>query len=394
MQGKEGVERSGVAEVIELNMNKLSKKQINESRRETLRKNTLMSFFLYHIPISASYIAKFLDLTGLNLSVLTYLYLCVCLSVGIFLLVVQFKRKITKQFVAWMTLAQLASWLILATAWFYIAENIRVVCLFSCFLPLMFAYRYSSKQVSFLYTVIVISDYLLMAHLGINISGQPGSFAMELLYAGVFFPMSLFVMYMSQRLRHLHLKTRTQAKELTELNKKFERLSKIDGLTGLYNRRQFDVILEREWKRVSRDQQPLSIIIGDVDFFKLYNDTYGHQMGDRCLKAIADAILTLVRRPADFVARYGGEEFVMVLPNTEPDGAVHMAELIRNVVRNLKVAHSRSEIDDYITISLGVASTSNSNDLSASDLIDMADQALYEAKEGGRNSTVLKVSKR
>jgi diguanylate cyclase (GGDEF)-like protein len=374
-------------------MFELSKKQISERRRDILRKNTLISFFMYHIPIFASYVARFFDLTGLNLSHLTYVYLGICISTGIFLLIIQTKQTITKQFVARITIAQLTNWLILATAWFYIVEGIRAICLFSCLVPLMFAYRYSSKHVSFAYTVIIIADYLLMAYLGINISGQPGLFAMQLLYASIFFPMALFVMYMSQRLRQLHLQTLRQSKELIELNKKFERLSKIDGLTGLFNRRQFDVILESEWKRVSRDQQPLSIIIGDVDFFKLYNDTYGHQMGDECLKAIANAILTLVRRPADFVARYGGEEFVMVLPNTKPDGALHMAELIRNVVRNLKVAHSRSEIDDYITISLGVASTSNSDDLSASDLIDMADQALYEAKEGGRNSSVLKVSK-
>lgn len=170
-----------------------------------------------------------------------------------------------------------------------------------------------------------------------------------------------------------------------------EKLSSIDGLTGIYNRRIFDETLTLEWKRMTRqDQSYLSAIMCDVDFFKLYNDTYGHQMGDDCLKAIASAIKSVLKRPSDFVARYGGEEYIVLLPNTAPDNARNLAESIRGKINDLRIKHEKSGIAEYVTISMGVTSVIPSGEFSPLDLIRVADQALYEAKEKGRNRIVFK----
>jgi diguanylate cyclase (GGDEF)-like protein len=171
-----------------------------------------------------------------------------------------------------------------------------------------------------------------------------------------------------------------------------EKLSSLDGLTGLYNRRIFDETLLRVWKQMLREKQNLSAIMCDVDFFKLFNDNYGHQMGDKCLQSIADTIKASLKRPSDFVARYGGEEFVVLLSNTSPEGAQYMAEDIRKKVHDLKIKHDKSKIDKYVTLSLGVASVIPCQGASPIDLIETADQALYECKEKGRNMVVFKGS--
>lgn len=159
----------------------------------------------------------------------------------------------------------------------------------------------------------------------------------------------------------------------------------LDGLTGIANRRCFDDYLELEWRRLSREVAPLSLIMGDVDDFKRYNDLYGHPMGDRCLQEIAAAISRVVRRPADLVARYGGEEFAIILPNTTLGGAVYLAEQIQQSIQGLKIAHAASSVSNYVTISLGIASVVPRNDCFVSQLIQTADEALYAAKSQGRN---------
>lgn len=170
-----------------------------------------------------------------------------------------------------------------------------------------------------------------------------------------------------------------------------ERLSSIDGLTGINNRRLFDETLENEWKRLGRQKQNfLSAIMCDVDFFKMYNDHYGHQMGDECLRMIAEAIKSVLKRPSDFLARYGGEEFVVLLPNTSPEGAQLIAEEIRKRVHDLKIKHDKSRIDEYVTLSLGVSTIIPGQDATPIDLIKAADQALYECKDKGRNRAILK----
>ncbi len=172
---------------------------------------------------------------------------------------------------------------------------------------------------------------------------------------------------------------------LQAANEELQRLATLDGLTQIANRRRFDEYLEAEWHRLKREKMPLSLILFDVDFFKPYNDTYGHLAGDDCLQQIASALLSIVKRPADLVARYGGEEFCVILPNTEIKGAIHLAQGIRQAVRNLGIPHTQSSVCDHVTVSLGVVSTVPNSEMSPQDLINEADKALYTAKQEGRD---------
>ncbi|TAN55339.1 MAG: diguanylate cyclase [Magnetospirillum sp.] len=158
-----------------------------------------------------------------------------------------------------------------------------------------------------------------------------------------------------------------------------------DGLTGLANRRSFDERLEADWLHATREQTPLSLLLVDVDHFKLYNDTYGHQKGDSCLKAVAAVLDTHVFRPADLAARYGGEEFAVIMPTTDLDGALRVADRIREAVMELHLPHSASQSADWVTLSIGAASAVPTIDQSPADLITAADAALYRAKHAGRN---------
>jgi len=176
---------------------------------------------------------------------------------------------------------------------------------------------------------------------------------------------------------------------LEEANKKLQYLANIDGLTQIANRRSFDETLNREWCRATREQQPLSLILCDVDYFKAYNDYYGHLQGDECLIQVAQAISQVVRRPADLVARYGGEEFVVILPNTDGSGAVQVAQLIQEQIRQLQSPHVKSDVSPYITLSLGISSIIPSCKMSSEQLVNAADRALYQAKQQGRNQIII-----
>ena len=177
---------------------------------------------------------------------------------------------------------------------------------------------------------------------------------------------------------------------LHKANHELRRLAIMDGLTQVANRRRFDECLNTEWRRMRREKTPLSLIMCDIDFFKLYNDNYGHQEGDDCLRAVAQAIDESLKRPADMVARYGGEEFGVILPNTHADGAFHVAETIRKAVVGLKIPHEKSRVDDYVSLSLGVSCVIPSAGTSPETLVGTADKALYLAKNQGRNQVVLK----
>jgi len=168
---------------------------------------------------------------------------------------------------------------------------------------------------------------------------------------------------------------------LQEANKKLEQLVNLDGLTQLANRRCFDEYLEQEWQRLGREQLPLSLIMCDIDFFKNYNDTYGHVTGDDCLRKVSGVIKQSVRRPADLAARYGGEEFVLVLPNTDIEGAVSIAESIRHQLSDLAIPHEDSPVSQFVTLSLGVTCLTPKIDSNPSVLLTAADYALYRAKE-------------
>jgi diguanylate cyclase (GGDEF)-like protein len=173
--------------------------------------------------------------------------------------------------------------------------------------------------------------------------------------------------------------------ELEKANRILEDLSSLDGLTNIPNRRCFDEFIDREWRHAARKGIPLSLIMIDIDYFKDYNDHYGHQAGDECLKQIGKILKGAVKRPADLVARYGGEEFIAALVDTDIKGAMVVAERIRLQVEALNIPHKSSQIGERVTISVGVATEVPSRDSSFATLIAMADKALYQSKQGGRN---------
>jgi two-component system chemotaxis family response regulator WspR len=176
--------------------------------------------------------------------------------------------------------------------------------------------------------------------------------------------------------------------QLEEQNAVLARLSQQDGLTGIGNRRRFDDSLTGEWRRCARETAPLSLVLIDVDMFKKYNDHYGHQAGDDCLRKVAHTLRDCAQRPGDVVARYGGEEFVVLLPGTDAAGAAFVAEQLRQRVVDLALPHEASAVSSIVTISLGVATCVPSLDVQATSLVGTADANLYEAKRSGRNRLV------
>lgn len=177
--------------------------------------------------------------------------------------------------------------------------------------------------------------------------------------------------------------------ELTKANLLLDKLVNIDGLTQIPNRRCFDERLKQEWNRLYREQESFSLLLFDVDYFKRYNDTYGHQLGDDCLIKIAQAAQKGVTRETDLVARYGGEEFVVILPYTNVQGALTVANRIHQEINLLKIPHQASDISDHVTISLGITTLIPVPYILPIELIHQADQALYQAKKQGRNQSVI-----
>lgn len=191
----------------------------------------------------------------------------------------------------------------------------------------------------------------------------------------------------------LHLGVSIQRKQaeadLRQANRKLHRLATLDGLTQISNRRCFDAYLKAEWGRSRRDQTPLTLLLLDIDYFKRYNDHYGHLVGDQCLKRVAQAIKRSIKRPADLTARYGGEEFAMILPNTPVRGALHLAKRVRRYIAKLQISHQYSSVSDWVTLSIGIATWVPDLCSSPESLIAAADQALYAAKAAGRNTHCL-----
>jgi diguanylate cyclase (GGDEF)-like protein len=175
-------------------------------------------------------------------------------------------------------------------------------------------------------------------------------------------------------------------KELEEASAHLKRLSSIDGLTQLYNRRHFDEALKQEWSRAGRTQDPLSLILCDIDHFKAFNDNYGHLAGDDALVKTSQSIMDTLQRPSDLPARYGGEEFAVILPNTPAVGAMIVAEQLRTAMDQLAIPHALSDSSNIVTMSIGVSTYyPNHSKATYIELLDAADRGLYRAKKKGRN---------
>lgn len=193
------------------------------------------------------------------------------------------------------------------------------------------------------------------------------------------------IRFLQKQKKILELEVEKRTRELYEANRTLDLLSKQDGLTKVANRRYFDEHIELEWRRALRNQTYISLIFGDVDFFKRYNDLYGHQAGDECLQMVADILREQVMRPGDLVARYGGEEFVVVLTDADPKDAEQFANLLRMRIEAVAMPHQQSDAASVVTISMGVATMIPHPEKTFQDLIQAADQALYHAKTHGRN---------
>jgi len=180
---------------------------------------------------------------------------------------------------------------------------------------------------------------------------------------------------------------RTEA-ALQRANQQLQRLAALDGLTRIANRRRLDSRLQQEWRRLGRENGMLALIMCDIDYFKRYNDTYGHQEGDECLKTVARTIERTARRPFDLAARYGGEEFAVLLPHTDLDGALQVAAEIHAAVKALKYPHAGSLVSPFVSLSLGVAAMIPDAAKTPQVLVERADKALYAAKKQGRNRIV------
>ena len=206
-----------------------------------------------------------------------------------------------------------------------------------------------------------------------------------LLGLSVYGAMQWRVRAMAIKTRHLETEVAVRTRDLVAARDLLQRLATEDALTGVATRRKFDMVVEQEWKRAQRDGHWLSLVMLDVDFFKRYNDRYGHARGDECLRAVAQAVAAQCMRPMDLVARYGGEEFAIVLPETEPDRVRSLLLTVLQAVDALQIEHSDSACGRHVTISIGAVSVMPGRNDEAQAALRRADELLYRAKEGGRH---------
>jgi diguanylate cyclase (GGDEF)-like protein len=193
---------------------------------------------------------------------------------------------------------------------------------------------------------------------------------------------------MEVREQELQQLVAVRTSQLESANQKLYELTILDEMTGVANHRRFKEVLDAEWKRAGRQASAISLALIDIDYFKNYNDAYGHQAGDECLRRVAAVMRETVNRPTDLVARYGGEEFAVILTDTDEEGAAQVAEAIRKGVEALRITHADSNVSEYVTISVGVSTMTPQGELPAKEMIENADQSLYDAKHRGRNQTV------
>ncbi|MDQ8037510.1 MAG: diguanylate cyclase [Pedobacter sp.] len=247
------------------------------------------------------------------------------------------------------------------------------------------------SRLQFMWGILSAAIMFIVMNTGFGVIGQQSQ-QMMIIHNAVFFISAVFSLlgcFLFERsLRQNYLQSRMLSFEkmgLEESNLRLQYLTAIDGLTQIANRRSLDMSLSTEWQRALRKREPLGLVMIDVDHFKLFNDTYGHQAGDECLRGVASALKDFARRPGDLAARYGGEEFVLVLTNATAQQARVVAERVRDKIVELAIPHQRSSHGN-VTASFGVASITPSNRHNGPEaLLLAADQALYRAKESGRN---------
>jgi diguanylate cyclase (GGDEF)-like protein len=279
----------------------------------------------------------------------------------------------------------------------YVETNLclRIVCL--CSVVAIFFVQALYVAVRHLPAVLGEPDLLLITSLLFSIFGLMFRIAVVLSHDGVVLfitnhevlqNVAILVSILSAvavTCSFLILNMHRMEKDLSAANIRIEALANMDGLTSIFNRRYFDAMLNLEYKRMLRNRQPLSLIMADIDSFKAYNDTHGHQAGDECLKAVAAVFRKAGGRGADVAARYGGEEFVMLLPNTDAHGAAAVAGSIRNAVDALAIPHRTSTASAFVTLSIGVATAAAGGLASPDELVLLADQAMYRSKAKGKN---------
>lgn len=234
-------------------------------------------------------------------------------------------------------------------------------------------------------TALTIALITLASTLGVAFFETLSVPAMRILWLTGLLGLSICVYILVSVLKNMENVAR---QALHEANDRLELQATTDGLTGIYNRRAFDRVIEQEWKRHERAGLPLSVLLIDADYFKQYNDAYGHLAGDDCLRSIARAIQRMAPRTGDFVARYGGEEFAVILPFTDEHGACRIAEGIRGHILSLAMPHCASDVAPHVTVSIGTTSAVPTQQRSHLDFLQDADVALYRAKAAGRNETV------
>jgi diguanylate cyclase (GGDEF)-like protein/PAS domain S-box-containing protein len=210
----------------------------------------------------------------------------------------------------------------------------------------------------------------------------------ELIFVGIIHDITEFKKQESELKEHRdHLQALVDQRtsELSLVNEKLRELANLDSLTNLPNRRFFDETLQKEIQRATRHRHPLSLLMCDIDFFKQYNDTYGHIEGDECLISVAECLTDSFKRASDFPARYGGEEFSVILPHTDDEDALTACESLMANLKNLAIPHSSSTISDCVTMSIGLVTLESDINIEVNDFIKAADEALYKAKRTGRN---------
>lgn len=251
------------------------------------------------------------------------------------------------------------------------------------------------QNVMLMFQFILIIPYLVCVAIMLGDRGIILVFMFGLYLIGVVFSIHRMDRTLSESLGLQYEKSQLASsltatnQQLQSANEQLETLTLEDSLTGLNNRRYFEMKLESEWRRASREQSILSLMVIDIDYFKLYNDTYGHAEGDNCLRCVASVLRSTLHRPADVIARIGGEEFIVLLPGIDESGAVLLARQMQQQLKRAQLTHATSPLGEYVTISIGIVSTVPNDLVTPLGLFKAADKALYSAKSKGRNQVVM-----